>query len=79
MPSVVASTQPRALLDGDRKAPVLERAVHFDAAGQPRRCGREIACREALGSRRVAPRVSPRLTEWAQPTRLETRTKDEGV
>ena len=63
MPSLGASTQPRVC------------AVHFDAPGQPPPRGRHKAAWEAPATC-VLARVERRLTEWAPPTRLGTRTKE---
>ena len=63
MPSLGASTQPRVC------------AVHFDAPGQPPPLARHKRVRR-LRQRSFLSRLERRLTEWAPPTRLETRTKE---
>ena len=63
MPSLGASTQPRVS------------AVHFDAPGQPPPDAAHN-CVRRLRQRSLLRRAERRLTEWAPPTRLETRTKE---
>ena len=63
MPGFVSSTQPRSC------------AVHFVDTGQAPLRGWHT---RSVGLRRseYSPRVGRRLTQRAQPTRLETRTKE---